>query len=413
MGIDKPPQELLRVLTVTSLFPSSARPRHGIFVETRLKHLVRDCAVEARVIAPVPWFPSRAAVFGAYATMAATPRAAVRESGLAVRYPRYPMLPRVGVGLQPDSMAWAAAGEVTRLLQAGWRPDIVDAHYFYPDGVAAALLAQRFDLPLVITARGTDVNVIARQPGPGRRIAWAARRAAAVIAVSARLKDALVELGVEPSKVVVLRNGVDAELFRPEPAAAARAHFGLPDGVLLGCVGNLAPEKGQALAIEALRHLGACRLVIVGEGALRAELEASARQHGVAERVHWLGNMPQAQLRQLYAALDVLLLPSLREGWPNVLLEAMACGTPVVASDVGAVADVITDRAVGRIVAGREALRFAQAVGGLLDTRPDRAAVRRHAEQFDWASISRAQLELFRAAVDGHRAGAATPSSRR
>ena len=244
-----------RVLAFSSLFPSAARPRHGIFVETRLRQLVRDCGVDVRVIAPVPWFPSRAEVFGAYAQFAATPRREVRPGGLSVAHPRYLMLPKFGVPFQPDSMALAAAPEVRVLARSGWVPDIIDAHYLYPDGVAAALLAERLQLPFVMTARGTDVNVLGRIPATARRIVWAARRAAAVIAVSSRLKEALVAMGVEETKVVVLRNGVDLDVFGLENQAMARVRLGLPATRIAACVGNLLVEKGQALAIESLASL--------------------------------------------------------------------------------------------------------------------------------------------------------------
>jgi glycosyltransferase involved in cell wall biosynthesis len=398
--------ERIRVLTFSSLFPSTARPRHGIFVETRVRHLVHDCGVDARVIAPVPWFPSGAAVFGAYAAMARTPRHALRDGGLPVSYPRYPMLPRIGVGFQPDGMALAAARDVANLKRTGWSPDLIDAHYFYPDGVAAALLARRLGLPLVITARGTDINVLGRMPGPARRIVWAAERASAVIAVSTRLKDALVAMGVSPSKVSVLRNGVDTDVFRPEDRAAARQRLRLPAGALLACVGNLAPEKGHALAIESLPQLPDCHLVLVGEGPLRADLAALAQRLGVAGRVLFLPNMPQSDLRGVYSAADALLLPSLREGWPNVVLEAFACGTPVVATDAGAVAEMITAGHLGRIVADRQPGAYAAAIRALLAAAPDREAIRAHAARFDWTSISRAQLALFRHALAGHRAAA-------
>ncbi|HEV7914996.1 MAG TPA: glycosyltransferase, partial [Albitalea sp.] len=274
----------VKVLTFSSLYPSAARPRHGIFVETRLRQLLHDCDVDARVIAPVPWFPFRADLFGAYARFALTPRHEAR-GGLEVSHPRYLMLPRLGVRFQPASMARAAAADVAALGATGWTPDVIDAHYFYPDGVAAALLAERLRVPFVVTARGTDVNVLAQQPGTGEKILWAARRAAAVITVSTRLKEVLVGLGVDASKVSVLRNGVDLELFRPEDRAAARRRLGLPEGRLAACVGNLVPEKGQALAIEALCHLPDWRLMLVGGGASRGDLQALAQRLGVAARV--------------------------------------------------------------------------------------------------------------------------------
>lgn len=393
----------LRVLTLTSLFPSLARPRHGIFVETRLDHLVRDGGVDARVIAPVPWFPFDSAAFGLYGRYAATPRRTTRANGLRVSHPRYLMLPRLGVGFQPDSMARAAAHDVAELRLGGWCPDIIDAHYLYPDGVAAAIVAERLQVPFVITARGTDVNVLGRMPGPARRILRAAQRAAAVIAVSQRLKEALVEIGVDAAKVVVLRNGVDPELFRPEPRGAARERLGLPGGRLAACVGNLVPEKGFALAIEALGGLDGFSLVIVGEGPSRSDLLALARRLGVEERVFFRPSMPQHDLRGLYSSADVLLLTSTREGWPNVVLEALACGTPVVAVDVGAVGEMLTDPRVGRIVSARDPLLLAAAVSELLASAGSVAQICDHAARFGWASVSRGQIEVFARARAGAR----------
>ena len=392
----------VRVLVFSSLFPSEARPRHGIMVETRLRNLLRDCPVDARVIAPVPWFPSTDRLFGAYADMAATPRHATREYGVQVSYPRYLMIPRLGLRLQPQSIARAALGDIAALARSGWIPDIIDAHYFYPDGVAAALLAERLRIPFVITARGTDINVLGQMAATAGRIVRAAQSAAEVVAVSPRLKESLMALGVESSKISVLRNGVDLDVFAPEDRARSRQRFGLPDaGRVAACVGNLLPEKGHALAIESLAHLGDLQLLLVGDGPTRGALEALARRLGVEARVRFIPTLPQNELRHVYSSIDVLLLPSLREGWPSVVLESMACGTPVVATDVGAVGEMVTDPKVGRVVQGRAAPDFAAAVTEVLLTRTPPEEVRRHAAQFDWGTISRAQLAIF-SRVLGH-----------
>jgi len=389
----------LKVLLFSSLFPSAARPRHGIFVETRLRQLVRDCAIDVRVVAPVPWFPSSAEIFGAYAKLAATPRRDLRADDLRVSYPRYLMLPKFGVPFQPDSMAFAAAADIRELKRSGWVPDIIDAHYLYPDGVAAALLAERLEVPFVITARGTDVNVLGKMAGPARRIVWAAERAAAVVAVSTRLKEALVAMGVDESKVVVLRNGVDLDVFGLQDQGLSRVRLGLPPGRLAVCVGNLLAEKGQALAIESLPHLPDVHLAIVGDGPMREALQTLASRLGVDARVRFIPTMLQKELRHLYAAADVLLLSSTREGWPNVVLESLACGTPVVSVDVGGVGEMLTEPGVGRIVAGREPSDFAAAVAAMLLGAAPREQIRRHAARFDWGTISRAQSDLFSRAL--------------
>jgi teichuronic acid biosynthesis glycosyltransferase TuaC len=386
----------LRVLTFSSLFPSTARPRHGIFVETRLVHLRHDFGVDARVVAPVPWFPFKAEAFGSYAKFAATPRQAVRDDGLMVSYPRYLMLPKIGVNSQPERMARGALPDILRWQREGWQADVIDAHYLYPDGVAAAMVARRLRLPFVMTARGTDVNILAQMDGPRQRIAEAAARAAAVITVSAPLKKSLVEIGVDASKITVLRNGVDLDVFGLEDRAASRVRMGLPvRGSWLANVGNLVPEKGQDLAIDALAGLEEFGLVIVGDGPQRADLIAHARELGVADRVVFKPAMPQRELRHLYGAADALLLTSSREGWPNVVLEALASGTPVVSFEVGAVKEMLTDDRVGRVVPSRSAAALAEAVRSLLRAPIPRGDLRRHAAEFDWTSISRGQWAIF------------------
>ena len=396
------PASPLRVLVLSSLFPSEARPRHGIFVETRLAHLIRDYPIDVRVVAPVPWFPSSSRRFGAYAAFAATPRRATRSNGVMVTYPRYAMLPKVGTALQPGSMARAALADVVSLQRAGWQPDLIDAHYLYPDSVAAAIVAERLGLPLVITARGTDVNVLARMPGPGKRILRAAQRAGAVITVSSRLKQALLDMGVEASKLVVLRNGVDTDRFKPTDRHAARVRFGFDSPPIAVCVGNLVEEKGFELAVDALVNMPDWQLLIVGDGPARAQLADRAVRAGVASRVRFHPNMAQTELAEAYSVADVLLLTSTREGWPNVVLESLACGTPVVAVDVGAVNEMITDQAIGRVVATRDAAALAEAVHDLMRSQPDRDRTRAHARQFDWPAISRGQWDVFTRVRDRH-----------
>ena len=212
-------------------------------------------------------------------------------------------------------MACGALADISRLQSSGWQPDLIDAHYLYPDAVAAATLSAKLNVPFVMTARGTDVNVLAAMAGPGRRIAQAAACAKAVITVSQSLKDRLVSLGLEEAKIVVLRNGVDLDVFELEDRQKARARLGLPsDGRWLISVGNLVPEKGQGLAMEVLTHLPGYRLLIVGDGPLRGQLMAMARRLGLDARVDFRPAMPQHELRQAYAAADALLVTSTAGG---------------------------------------------------------------------------------------------------
>lgn len=390
----------LKVLTFSTLFPSSVKPGHGIFVETRLRELLKSGRVESRVVAPVPWFPSSNPRWGDYAKFAATP-AREQRNGIDVLHPRYLLLPKVGMTSAPLTLALGARAAVQQLLDEGFDLDLIDAHYYYPDGVAAALLAKWFDKPLTITARGTDLNLIPQYALPRRMIDWAARRAAGSIGVCAALMDVLRGWGHDPARLHVLRNGVDLQRFRPLPQADMRAELGVDGEPLLLSVGHLIERKGHHVAIEALAELGktrpGTRLVIIGEGEERAALTALAARLGVADKVRLTGSLPNVELLKWYSAADVLLLCSSREGWANVLLESMACGTPVVATDIWGTPEVVGDAAAGRLVARREGRAFAAATAELLAAGVDRAATRRYAEGFGWEATTQGQLALFRA----------------
>jgi glycosyltransferase involved in cell wall biosynthesis len=383
----------MKILTFSTLYPNAARPGHGIFVETRLRHLLATGAVQSTVVAPVPWFPFAAGVFGEYAKHARAPRQETRND-IRVLHPRYPLLPKVGMTTAPALLAAAALPVLQGMLARGEDFDLIDAHYFYPDGVAAAWLGQRLGRPVVITARGTDLNLIPRYNLPRRMIQWAAGHAAGMITVCKALKDTLVDLGVAPQRIEVLRNGVDLDLFWPGARPERRAELGLRGRTLLS-VGFLIPRKAHDLAIAALPMLPDTDLLVAGEGPEEASLKALAARLGVTERVRFLGALPQARLRDYYCAADALVLASSREGWANVLLESMACGTPVVASNVWGTPEVVAAPEAGVLMAERTPQALAQAVQALFASYPDHAATRRYAERFSWDDTTRGQLELF------------------
>jgi glycosyltransferase involved in cell wall biosynthesis len=349
--------------------------------------------VESTVVAPVPWFPSRNRRFGRYAVHASAPREE-RRHGIQVLHPRYLVLPKIGMTLAPFLLAKSVESLVERVL-AEHPVDLIDAHYFYPDGVAAVLLGRRFRKPVVITALGTDVNLLTRYWLPRQMILWAARHAAGIITVARALKDRLVTLGVPAQRIEVLRNGVDLQLFRPVERETWRNRLGFRRKTLLS-VGNLVPIKGHDLAIRALQLLPEVDLVIIGDGPQGAALGILARELGVADRVRFVGVMAQDDLRHYFGAADALVLASSREGWANVLLESMACGTPVVASRVGGTPEVVTKPEAGLMMAERTPEALADAVRALFERNPDRGATRRYAEGFSWAETTTGQLRLFR-----------------
>ena len=390
----------VRILTFSTLFPSSVRPGHGIFVETRLRELVASGKVESRVIAPVPWFFSTNPKFGEYARIARTPLREERN-GLDVQHPRYFLPPKVGMNVAPLALATGALPAVKRLLNEGYDFDVFDAHYYYPDGVAAALLGWYFKKPLTVTARGSDINLIASHSIPRRWMRWASSRAAASIGVSQALTQAMAQMEMPASRLLVMPNGVDLRRFRLQDQASVRAALGWAERPTLLCVGNLLENKGHHIVVEALARLPDFRMVIAGEGPERQALHDLASRTNVLARVQFLGRVDQDQLADCYSAADILVLPSSREGWPNVLLESMACGTPVVATAVGGIPEIVTSPNVGRLMAQRTAAHLVDAISDLWRHLPDRAAVHRRAQECGWQSTTQAQIRLFQRIAAG------------
>ena len=382
----------VRLLTLTTLFPNACRPRHGIFIANRLRMLCATGRVESTVIAALPAFP------GCYRE---NRRVALRETieGFDVHHPRYLHWPKVGMRRQPDALARALLRTLHEPALAGRTFDLVDAHYFYPDGVAAAIVARALRLPLVISARGSDVNLIGDFAFARQRMRRAAARAQGVIAVSQALKARMAALGIADGGVMVLRNGVDTELFAPIDRLAARERLGLDASApLVLAVGNLVSEKGFDLLLRTAACNPSWRLLIVGEGPEREPLRRLA-QRVVPGRVELRASMPQADLRYAYSAADVLALPSLREGWPNVLLESMACGTPVAAASVGGVAEIVRAGAPGIVVRERTTEAWSEALGALLADAPPAQDVRAYAMRFGWSEVVDRQCALYEAIV--------------
>jgi len=267
--------------------------------------------------------------------------------------------------------------------------------------VAAVLLGRRFARPVVVTARGSDLNHQAGLPLIGAMIRWAIRNANRVIAVSNALGKRAVALGARPADVTVLRNGVDLNEFRPLSREPLRAQLGLRGTTLLS-VGYLFENKGHHLVIEAMRSLPGAELLVIGEGRDRRDrprLQSLIERWGLEERVRLLDPVPHRELPRFYNAADALVLASSREGSPNVVLEAMACGTPVIATSVGGIPDLVTSSACGILMEERTAAAIVTAFERLFATTPDRSAVRAHAMSFAWDETINRQTALFKRLV--------------
>lgn len=368
---------MLRVLTLSTLFSDATRPRFGGFVARQTADLAALPDTQVTVVAPIglpPWPLTR---LSRYAALAALPRDE-RWDGLEVHRPRFTTLPGTGGRFHAAALARAIAPLVERIA-----PDVIDAEFFFPDGVAAAALGRRLGIPMSIKARGSDVHHWGRARATAGQVRAAAHAADGLLAVSAAMADDMVALGLPRPRIHY--TGVDLARFTPADRTAAKATFGV-SGPLVVSAGTLDDNKGHAIVIDAIARLPGVTLLIAGEGPNRAALERQVAPLG--ERVRLLGSTPHDALARLLAAADAFALASAREGLANVWVEALASGTPLVITDAGGAREVVTAPVYGRVVA-RTPDAFAHALAKILADPPAPGAVRAGAERFSWAENAR------------------------
>lgn len=339
---------MLRVLTLSTLFPDRTRPGFGGFVERQALGLASHPDVEVRVVAPIGAPPTAwARRHPLYRAIGEVP---ARETwkGLDVLRPRFPTLPLIGGMLHPWSIWWTLLPLLDAIRQ-DFPFDVIDTEFFYPDGPAAVRLGRRYGVPVSIKARGSDIHLWGKRPASRRMIVAAGRQADGLLAVSAALREDMIAMGMPGDRIAVHRGGVDQRMFRPQDRAAAKEALRV-EGPLIVTAGNLIALKGQALLIDAMQALPGVTLLIAGGGPDHDALAARIAAGGLGDRVRLLGPLPHEQLPGLLAAADVMALPSASEGLANAWIEALACGTPIVITDVGGAREVVDRPAAGRLV---------------------------------------------------------------
>jgi len=377
----------MRVLIMTKIFPNGVEPLSSPFNRRQFAALARWCDVE--VLAPIPWFPGASAL-GRWSAAGRLSKVPKSESidGLHVRHPRFVFVPKIGHAVAGP--LYAASLAATTLRYRG-RVDVVLGAWAYPDGFAAVMLAEMLGVPAVIKLHGSDMNVVARLPGPRRRLKWALPRAERVVAVSEPLAEAAAALGVARDRIDVVPNGIDRGLFRPRDRGEARQALGLPlDAPMLLYVGHMTEAKGAFDLVRAFRttasRLQGARLVMVGDGSGIDACRELARDLG--DKVSFVRPEPHDRIATWLAACNVLALPSWNEGMPNVVLEALASGRRVVATRVGGIPDVVTHE-LGTLVPPRDPATLADALERALDTPYDPLAISAALKRPDWNGSAR------------------------
>jgi teichuronic acid biosynthesis glycosyltransferase TuaC len=390
----------MKVLTFTSLYPNNIWPHHGVFVKERMTHVAALKGCEVKVVAPVPYFPPLR--INQRWRFSQVHRQEVIE-GLEVYHPRYVMIPKIGMALHGWLM-FVSVLPTIRKIRRDFDFDLIDAHYVYPDGFAAILLGRYLHKPVVVSARGSDINLFKDFPLIRRLLQYTLNGAHKVIAVSGALKETMMQLGTTEEKICVIPNGVDARKFYPIPKEDARKQLELPTKRIMLSVGNLTANKGFNLLIGALKILieefyeKDLYLIIVGEGPLRKKLETQISSLRLDEHVKLVGRIPHQELYRWYSAADLFCLASAREGWPNVLLESLSCGTPVVATAVGGIPEIICSDEVGLLTIRNEKA-IAEKIAFALKKPWHFSALLQYAEEHTWDRVALSLSRLFQSVL--------------
>ena len=393
----------LKILTFSSLFPNNMAPHHGIFVRERMVHAAVQNEWKVTVVAPIPYYPPLP--FG-WRRKYRQVQAEENFQGLSIYHPSFFMIPKIGMVLQGILLFVSVLPLVRRLRDAvGF--DCIDAHYVYPDGLAGVLLGKTFKKPVVITVRGSDVNVFQHFSLIRRWLRYALQQADAVIVVSQALRKAVMDLGVLPQRIHVVPNGVDGNKFVPMSRKESREKLGLPlDEKIFLSVGNLTENKGMDLLVRAFHAMrdrmqfSRSRLLIIGEGPQQARLIKLIDSLSLKNDVSLVGKVPHSELFLWYASADVFCLMSQREGWPNVLLEAMACGIPVLATRAGGIPEIVRSNELGMLV-DREVKAIAEGMRTAFQTHWNSQVIRTYAESHSWREVSIRLKDIFDSVTHG------------
>ncbi len=387
----------MKILLVSNIFPNSAEKERGVFTYRIAMALRALCRVD--VVAPLPWVPPilRKKNKGKYAHA----QVPVREeiSGLRVYHPRYVVIPRVLGFMHPVFMFGPLLRLVKRLDRQN-QIDLISAHWIFPDGVAAGWVARKLGKPIILTALGCDINYYPTLTFRKSQIKGALRMADAVTVKGNSLKEKVLDLQVPDEKVFLIPNGIDLHRFHIMDRSAARQELGIHgNGPFLLTVGSLDEVKGTCYLLEALNKMADAlkalpHLLMVGDGPLKQALFSQAQSLGLTRQITFFGRRPHHEIPIWMNAADLFCLPSIREGRPNALMEALACGTPAVASGVGSVPEIINE-GNGRIAQAGDPENLRRQILVCLNRSWDRKTIRESVLGFTWEQCASLYMRTF------------------
>jgi teichuronic acid biosynthesis glycosyltransferase TuaC len=387
------------------MFPTPEARTEGVFIIEQMKAL-RKLGIEMKAIAPTPWAPRMLNFLPNIRKYICIPKSAKVE-GIRVTYPRFIAFPGARFRCLYGVFCYLACRHVVRKHVREGRIDLIHAHTIMPDGFAALLLGDEFNIPVVCTVHGSDISIYPHESRAMLLVTkWALRRINHLIAVSEDLGKK-VNVLIGSREVRVIRNGADEELFRANAKWAARTLLNLPaKAKIVLFIGNLLRVKGPEYLLQAVSHLGSSNflLYIVGDGMLRDNLRAQAEQLGISARCVFVGTRPHEEIASWLSAADCLVLSSISEGFPTIIAEAMMCGVPVVATAVGGIPEVVKHGSTGLLVQPRDPLSLGEAIRSALQNDTNIQIMVNRAEkaaraELTWEANARKTVEVYREAL--------------
>jgi len=329
---------------------------------------------------------------------------------IKVFYPRYLLIPKISMPFHGILM-WFGIRNLVVQLHSEKQFSIIDGHYIYPDGLAAVLMGKMLDIPVVLSARGSDIHQFSAFHTIRPQIAYALRRADKVVSVCKALEEIINDLGIPTKKVHVIPNGIDSSRFDIVDRGKIRNKLNIPiNKKVILSVGGLVPVKGHKWFVDAIKKMISTNenviAFIIGEGTERYNLQDQINQLQISDKVKLVGQKPNNELSLWYNAADVFCLPSSREGWPNVLMESLACGTPVVATKVFGAPEIITNDNLG-ILVDQTADSISEGLMAALNCDWNRMIIRQHVVGRSWEVVAREVEGVFKEAIEswGHCTG--------
>lgn len=391
----------LKVLLITNLFPTPVDKVRGVFTYQLVQEMKAWC--DLTVLCPLPWFPRLQLLrfLKKWYPFSLIPKE-YTVNGVEVYSPKYWIIPRVSETIHSILMFLGLLRTALKLHQHG-RFDTINAQWLYPDGVVAYWVAKILRLPLSVSALGCDVNLFLEQKQKKWQIVNMLKHVDVVTVVSESMKRRLLEEGVQEQKISVIPNGVNTRVFRPTNREACRQKLALPPkGKIILFVGRLLELKGLSYLIEAVRRLAAKQreftLYLIGEGAQRQRYEEAVTEHHLRKHVKFVGGKEHHEIALWMGACDVFCLPSLHEGCPNVVLEALSCGRPVVASRVGGIPDMVGEES-GVLVEPENSHALYEALDLALHREWESAEIHRSVAHLSWEVAAEKYYWAIHAAV--------------